>query len=222
MPSRVRKPRSETVSRPAKVSKRPYHHGDLGNALLEAASQAIAEHGVAELRMRDLTRRIGVSHGAPANHFKDREALLVALAIQGFERLIDRQRVVLDASHASPAAALVAIGIAYVQFAADYPSHFEVMFQRRLLLRDPELASVAARCFEQLLGAVAATTPKPRKPDGRKQNELVALGAWALAHGLATLQTQGLLPADRKGVAKVASDVLAAMTELDPAARGIR
>jgi hypothetical protein len=96
------------------------------------------------------------------------------------------------------------------------------MFQRRLLLRDPELASVAARCFEQLTGAVAAITPKPRRSDGRKQNELVALGAWALAHGLATLQTQGLLPADRKGVAKVASDVFAAMTELDPAARSVR
>jgi AcrR family transcriptional regulator len=222
MPSRVRKPRSENVSQSAKVSKRPYHHGDLGNALLEAASEVIAEHGVAELRMRDLTRRIGVSHGAFANHFKDREALLVALAIQGFERLIERQRVVLAASHATPSAALIAIGIAYVQFAADYPSHFEVMFQRRLLLRDPQLATVAARCFEQLLGAVAAITPKPSKSGGRKQNELVALGGWALAHGLATLQTQGLLPADRKGVAKVASDVLAAMTELDPAARGVR
>ena len=219
MSSRARKPRSESL---AKVGRRSYHHGDLGNALLDAASEAIAEHGLAELRMRDLTRRIGVSHGAPANHFKDRDALLIALAIQGFERLIERQRAVLTEQHATPAAALIAIGVAYVQFAADCPSHFEVMFQRRLLLRDPELAKVAARCFEQLLGAVAATTPKPGKSHGRKQNELVALGGWALVHGLATLQTQGLLPSDRKDVAKVASDVLAALTELDTMARRAR
>src|SRR5689334_21743955 len=81
MPTSTRKPRS-AKPRATKAS-RPYHHGDLGNALLDAASQVIAEQGVAHLRMRDLTRRIGVSHGAPANHFKDRDALLVALAVQG-------------------------------------------------------------------------------------------------------------------------------------------
>src|ERR1700754_3324069 len=133
MPSRVRKPQPDTP-RAAKTQRRPYHHGDLGNALLEAAADAIAEHGVAQLKLRDLTRRLGVSHGAPANHFKDRDALLAALAIQGFERLIERQREVLVASHPTGAAALIAIGIAYVQFAAEFPSHFEVMFQRRLLL----------------------------------------------------------------------------------------
>jgi AcrR family transcriptional regulator len=223
MPSRVRKPRSETSPRSAaKAPRRPYHHGDLGNALLDAASEAIAQHGLGQLRIRDLTRRLGVSHGAPANHFKDRDALLIALAVQGFERLIERQREVLAESHETPVAGLIAIGIAYVQFAADHPSHFEVMFQRRLLLHDRELAGVAARCFEQLLGAVAAIAPKPSKSDGRKHHELSALGAWALAHGLATLQTQGLLPADRSDVAKVANSVLAAMTELAPAVKRSR
>jgi hypothetical protein len=107
----------------------------------------------------------------------------------------------------------MAIGVAYVQFAADYPSHFEVMFQRRLL-SSPELASVAARCFQQLLDTVAALGPKAGKTGGSHQHELVALGAWALVHGLATLQTQGLLPAERGDAAKVATKVLNAMTEL--------
>jgi AcrR family transcriptional regulator len=244
MPSPARKPRPSKPSRAAKVAPRRYHHGDLGNALLEAASAAIAEHGLAQLRMRDVTRRVGVSHGAPANHFKDRDALLVALAIQGFERLIERQRQALTEQHETPvdgiapalrgdapAAALIAIGVVYVQFAADHPAHFEVMFQRRLL-HDPELAQVAARCFEQLVAAVGAVGGKPvggiapalrggapGKSGARREHELVALGAWALVHGLATLHTQGLLPAERGDVAKIASRVLAAMTELPFAAR---
>jgi AcrR family transcriptional regulator len=217
MPARVRKAPTVIAADPVKAPARQYHHGDLGKALLEAAAEAIAEHGVAQLRLRDLTRRLGVSHGAPANHFKDRDALLAALAVQGFERLIACQRDVLAARHPNPTAALMAVGTAYVQFAADNPSHFEVMFQRRLLLQDPNVASAAARCFEQLLGVVAASAPKPSKSGGRKHNELQALGAWALAHGLATLQTQGLLPAVRADVAKTASSILAAMTELAPA-----
>jgi AcrR family transcriptional regulator len=59
--------------------------------------------------LRDLTRRLGVSHGAPANHFKDRDALLAALAVRGFERLIAFPRDVLAAQHESAAAALIAL-----------------------------------------------------------------------------------------------------------------
>ena len=224
MPSPARKPRSAKplARRVPKTASRTYHHGDLGNALLDAASAVIAEHGVAQLKMRDLTRRIGVSHGAPANHFKGRDALLVALAIQGFERLTERQRVALAERHATPGAALIAIGIAYVQFAAEFPSHFEVMFQRKLL-NDPALAEVAGRCFQQLLAAVAALAPapvaaaKPARSGARREHELVALGSWALVHGLATLQAQGLLPAGGEGD-DVATRVLRAMSAFAPAA----
>jgi len=111
MPPQTRKLRAAKAAR--KAHTRPYHHGDLCNALLEAAAEAITERGVAELRLRDLTRRSGVSHGAPANHFKDREDLLIALAAQGFERLTAHQRKALEAKHATPAAAN-ALGVAYV------------------------------------------------------------------------------------------------------------
>src|SRR6476660_7136325 len=121
MPPHTRKPRAAKAVR--KRSTKPYHHGNLCNALLEAAAEAITEHGVAELRLRDLARRLGVSHGAPANHFRDREDLLIALAVQGFERLTAHQRKALDAKHTTPAAALNALGVAYVEFARDNPSH---------------------------------------------------------------------------------------------------
>jgi AcrR family transcriptional regulator len=218
MPSRTRKPTQSPATRKAasRPRRKSYHHGDLCNALLETAAQAIREHGVAELRMRELTRRLGVSHGAPANHFKDREELLIALAIQGFERLTALQRQVLEGAHATPAAALDAIGVAYVAFARDNPAHFEVMFQRGLLT-NPGLATAAARCFEQLLGAVAALDPKRSRERERNRGdrELVALGAWAMVHGLATLHVQGLLPGGSDAdVAKLTARILTALGQL--------
>ena len=66
---------------------RPYHHGNLRTALLAAAQQTVRERGVAALSLRELAREVGVSHGAPRRHFPDRQALLDALAEDGFERL---------------------------------------------------------------------------------------------------------------------------------------
>ncbi len=212
MPSHARKPRAVKTAR--KAPSKPYHHGNLCNALLEAAAEAIVERGVGELRLRDLARRLGVSHGAPANHFKDREDLLVALAIQGFERLTAQQRQALEAKHATPAAALNALGIAYVEFARDNPAHFEVMFQRNLL-SSPELAKAAAACFEQLLTTVAALSPKRGEVASRGDRELVALGAWSMVHGLATLHVQGLLPGGADAdLGKITGRILTAMHTL--------
>lgn len=212
MPPHTRKVRAAKATRKAHV--RPYHHGNLCNALLEAAAEAITERGVAELRLRDLARRIGVSHGAPANHFKDREDLLIALAIQGFERLTAHQRKALEAKHATPAAALNALGVAYVEFARDHPAHFEVMFQRNLL-SSPELAKAAAKCFEQLLATVSALSPKRGNTASRGDRELVALGAWAMVHGLATLHVQGLLPGgENADIGQITARILSAMHTL--------
>jgi AcrR family transcriptional regulator len=72
---------------PASKDARPYHHGDLRRALLEAAVQAIAEVGPAAVSLRDLARRVGVSHAAPAHHFGDKAGLLTAVAADGFRRL---------------------------------------------------------------------------------------------------------------------------------------
>src|ERR1700686_3355801 len=69
------------------VSDRPYHHGNLREALLQAAERTVRERGVQDLSLRELAREIGVSHAAPRRHFPDRQALLDALAEAGFARL---------------------------------------------------------------------------------------------------------------------------------------
>ncbi len=198
---------------PARKGQRPYHHGNLRTALLEAAEVAIREHGVAELRLRDLARRVGVSHGAPANHFRDRNALLVALAVQGFDKLREAQAEVLAQQHDSPLDALHAIGVAYVRFSVEHPAHFEVMFQRELLM-DPKLLQAAGRTFEQLMGVIGDVQGNGEGAP-RGDVPLGALGAWALVHGLANLHAMGLLPsAICNDVPKLAAEVLAAMTRI--------
>jgi AcrR family transcriptional regulator len=104
-----------------------YHHGDLRNALVEAALRLIAEHGAQALTLRAAARAAGVSPAAPYRHFADKEALLAAVAEDGFEKLSRRMRAA--ARGASDAAArLLAIGEAYVAFARAHSAHFHVMF----------------------------------------------------------------------------------------------
>src|SRR5919108_3231019 len=69
---------------------RAYHHGNLRSALLESAERTLAQRGVGELSLRELAREVGVSHAAPRRHFPDKQALLDALAVSGFERLGER------------------------------------------------------------------------------------------------------------------------------------
>src|SRR5215831_15253503 len=71
---------------------RPYHHGDLRAALLQAAVGAIAEEGAAGMSLREVARRAGVSHTAAAYHFRDKRGLLTAVAADGYRMLADEMR----------------------------------------------------------------------------------------------------------------------------------
>jgi AcrR family transcriptional regulator len=168
---------------------RPYHHGDLRRTLLAAAAEAITESGPAALSLRDLARRAGVSHAAPAHHFGDKAGLLTALAAQGFGYLADE----LDDSRAAGGGVLDA-GVAYVRFAVGHRAHFAVMFQPELLNRtDPELLAAQDRASSALGDAVATVDKNElRGADTR----IAGLSAWSIVHGFATLWLSGALPPD--------------------------
>ncbi|MFF6880132.1 MULTISPECIES: WHG domain-containing protein [unclassified Streptomyces] len=154
---------------------RPYHHGDLRRAILSAALDVIAADGPAALSLRDLARRAGVSHAAPAHHFKDRAGLLTAIAAEGFGLLATTLR---------RAAELKEAGVRYVRFAREHPAHFQVMFAPELLREgDLELATARTLAGDALRDAVAAVPPQGRGTDAR----LAGVAAWSLAHGFATL-----------------------------------
>src|SRR6201990_2556887 len=96
---------------------RPYHHGNLRATLLEAAEKTLAEGGVAALSLRELARQVGVSHAAPRRHFAHKQALLDALAEDGFERLGGELRAAMEAAGGGFGARLAALAPAYVPLA---------------------------------------------------------------------------------------------------------
>ncbi|MFG2815402.1 TetR/AcrR family transcriptional regulator [Streptomyces sp. NPDC048410] len=162
-------------SKSASSDGRSYHHGDLRRAVLSAALDVIAADGPGALSLRDLARRAGVSHAAPAHHFKDRTGLLTAIAAEGFGLLADALR---------EAPGLREAGVRYVRFAREHPAHFQVMFSPELLrAEDLELTTARALAADALGQAVTTVDPGDRGPDAR----LAGIAAWSLAHGYATL-----------------------------------
>ncbi|CAM5501585.1 TetR/AcrR family transcriptional regulator [Streptomyces tanashiensis] len=154
------------------TSRSTYHHGELRQAVLAAALDVIATDGPGALSLRDLARRAGVSHAAPAHHFKDRTGLLTAIAAQGYALL---------AADLAGTARLRERGVRYVRFAVEHPAHFQVMFQPELLRADdPDLLAAKERASAELRAGVADLRDVP---DART----AGIAAWSLAHGFATL-----------------------------------
>ncbi len=172
-----------------------YHHGDLAAALLAAVESAIAECGVSGVSLRDVARRAGVSHSAPAHHFGSKAGLLTAFAAAGYQLLAESviKEVEVAASDAADGAAeLAAIGRGYVRFAVGHPAHFEVMF--RLDALNPGNAEFVA-ASEAAYGLLTATVDRCRAA-GRlhgRSPEVVAVSAWSLVHGLSALWISGRL-----------------------------
>ncbi|MDF6042905.1 TetR/AcrR family transcriptional regulator [Streptomyces sp. JH14] len=162
-------------------SERTYHHGDLRRAVLTAALDVIRTEGPGALSLRDLARRAGVSHAAPAHHFKDRTGLLTAIAAEGYGLFADAL---------ADAPDLRERGVRYVRFATGHPAHFQVMFQPELHRPDdPELLAAKARAAQALRAGVTGLAAEGRGDDPR----LAGIAAWSLAHGYATLLLSGNL-----------------------------
>lgn len=131
------------------MATRPYHHGDLRRTLLAAAAATIAERGVAGLSLRALAHSAGVSHAAPTHHFGDKRGLLTALAAEGHGMLAD--------ALGGAGGDLLAVGVAYVRFAAEHRAHFAVMFQPNLYdTNDPQVSAARERANRSLTTALAA------------------------------------------------------------------
>jgi AcrR family transcriptional regulator len=171
---------------------RPYHHGNLREALLVAGERALETTGAANLSLRELAREVGVSHAAPRRHFSDRQALLDALALNGFQQL----GVALDAALADAGpdfpARILALARAYVAFATTRPALVELMFaSKHQAGSPPELAEAADRAFAAALAVIA---------DGQDTGEVIggdperlAKIAFALLQGLVALVNNNLL-----------------------------
>jgi AcrR family transcriptional regulator len=179
--------------------RRAYHHGDLRRDLLDQALALAEEKGPAALTLREAARRAGVTEAAPYRHFRSKDALVAALAAEGFAALFQRTERSLARAGADSRARLVALGAAYVRFARDRPAHFHVMFGREIAGSHGfrEVRESAQACFGALLREVtdAQRTGALRGRDPRGP----ALALWSALHGLASLHVEGLL--ERQGLA---------------------
>jgi AcrR family transcriptional regulator len=166
-----------------------YHHGSLRRALLDAALTLIDRDGPEGFTLRGAAREAGVTSGAPYHHFPDKEALIAALAEEGFARLGSAIEAA-GAGLAEPAARAHEMAVAYVRFAAAHPTHFRVMMGRDAgrAMKNPALAKAARSAYEVMRDAVVADAES--KADAALREELV-LGSWSLVHGLAFLVIDG-------------------------------
>lgn len=165
---------------------RPYHHGDLRRALLDAALETIAEAGPAAISLRELARRTGVSHAAPAHHFGDKAGLLTAVATDGFRLLAAMLRDTYERS-----GSFLEVGVAYVRFALEHRPYFEVMFRPELHhTDDPALGEARQAARDLLYGPVGGLAGYAPEVDTLR----AGVAAWSLAHGFAALWIDGNLP----------------------------
>ena len=162
-----------------------YHHGALREALLEAAEKIVRREGVNALTLRAVARAAGVSHAAPAHHFKDLSALLTELAVVGFRRF----RTYMERAAAEPDRKPWHAARAYVSFAMENPGLFLIMF------RSENLDSKSAALDEERVSAFAVLARDSglgnKKPSFEELGQVTA--AWALVHGFAMLYIDGRL-----------------------------
>jgi AcrR family transcriptional regulator len=167
--------------------RRGYHHGNLREALVEAALTLIAEKGPAGFTIAEAARLAGVSPGAPYRHFRDAEALLAEVALRGFERFAAALAADWNGGRPNALRAFEALGRAYLAFARDEPAYYAAMFEARIAFdRHPGLLAAGDRAFAILReGAERLTAGLP--PGQRPPSLMVALHVWALSHGIASL-----------------------------------
>ncbi|MEU6666680.1 TetR/AcrR family transcriptional regulator [Streptomyces sp. NPDC046727] len=165
---------------------RPYHHGDLRAALLQSAERTLREKGTGALSLRELARDIGVSHAAPGRHFKDKQALLDALAHDGYERMNRTLAGAVDRPDRPFEERMTALARAYLGFAVENPELLELMFARK---HHPDSSAQLAAAVEQSLALFTRLIA-----DGQERGEIVqgdperiTTAAAASMHGLAAL-----------------------------------
>lgn len=186
-----------------------YHHGDLRRALLAAVAEQVDEGGVAAVSLRDTARRAGVSHAAPAHHFRDKRALLTEFALQG-QRLLAATLEDTEARGPTTGGQVAALGIAYARFAVTHPAHFEVMSRIDVIDDDdPALRAVAQPNFDRLHDAVVAHQEASGWRSGWDPDRLAVM-IWAQVHGLAQLWLGGFVAPHLRagGIGAFAEDML--------------
>lgn len=182
------------MAKASRPNERPrYHHGNLRRGLLDAALSLVEREGAQALTLRAAARRAGVSQAAPYRHFQNKEALLAAVAEEGFRAMTAAMQRAAAPHAGDPLGRLRARGMAYIDFATSHPAHFRVMFGRLPAKRSahPGLKKAARETFELLVAGIRDCQKAGIVRAG--DPEELALCAWSATHGLSALVVDGRL-----------------------------
>ena len=185
---------------------RGYHHGNLREALIQAARELIKEKGPAGFTFADAARSAGVSAAAPYRHFRDREALLADVAREGFQRFEAMLSTGWADGKPDPLTAFNNVGKAYLAFARAEPAYYAAMFESGLPPDlNTDLRAAGDRAFGVLrtaADALVAMLPADKRPPAL----MMSLHVWSMAHGIASLFGRG--DAGRRSLPMTAEELL--------------
>ncbi|MDD9707271.1 TetR/AcrR family transcriptional regulator [Seohaeicola sp. SP36] len=169
------------------MRKQGYHHGNLRQALVEAALDLITRQGPTGFTLSEAAKQAGVTPAAVYRHFEGREDLIAEAARQGYEIFADVMQYAYDKGQPSALAAFEATGRAYLAFARKYPGHYIAMFESSISVnRTPELAAAATRARD-VLESAARDLSQHIPPEKRPPASMFSAHIWAMSHGVVEL-----------------------------------
>jgi AcrR family transcriptional regulator len=173
------------------MPKRGYHHGNLRQALVDAALELIEAKGPTGFTLSEAAKQAGVTPAAVYRHFEGREDLIAECAQQGYEIFANLMEYAYETGQPSDLASFEATGRAYLAFARRHPGHYVSMFESGISInRTPELAAIAARSFavlEKAADRLAEHIPEDKRPP----KQMVSAHIWAMSHGVVELFARG-------------------------------
>lgn len=190
-------------------AERGYHHGNLKEALLQAALGLIAEKGAAGFTFADAARMAGVSPAAPYRHFRDRDELLSSIAQRGFEQFESALNAAWDDGRPDTLTAFERVGKTYLKFAREEPSFYSAMFESGLSIEiNPALHAAGERAFGVIRAAAERLAALAPPGVARPPALMMALHIWSMSHGIASLFARG--DGARRKLPMTAEDLLEA------------
>jgi AcrR family transcriptional regulator len=190
------------MSKAKRAQERRYHHGDLQRALVDAALALVTEEQDWTFSLREVSRRAGVSHNAPYNHFAEKQDLLMAVAAAGFERLYEHMRAAVSGIAAADRA-LLACGRAYIECGLENPALYRLMFGPALAKwkggRPPaafRAGDDAKAVLVEIIARGARSGVFAVSPDDPLDQAKVVFFAWSVVHGLTTLLIDDFMEGD--------------------------
>jgi AcrR family transcriptional regulator len=163
--------------------KNSYHHGDLRTALIRAGLEIISESGIDSLTIRNAAQKTGVSHAAPYRHFNSKDEFLIAIALDGFEKLTRSAEKAIPVPGSDPVEELTSICRAYILFAWENPEQYRIMFGPYIKnkVKHGDFYTAYDRAFQRLKMNIEKHGKKSAKTPG--DPAMTALSVWSLIHG---------------------------------------